>query len=363
MDIDKVQAAIITDRCTPPKGLGSAPSTIKAVIWCLRGLGAPGSDLCVHLAIVERRTCLSARAVRSVISILREFAILTLIEAPAPGRASRYRMDYKQLAEWLDDGDREAARLLDGGSTRHRSEAAHATERRHHTPPIKSTVAARSATVASDAATVAAHSATVAPDAGDIKEETAIPAKPAAAAAQLGAEQLLAAAAAGGLVDGVEEWIKLGKGAGLQVGDARQCAQALHSLGLQDREIGINALERLSERMKGGGVQNPIGLLRSFVDQRDDLESSVRANTRKRNREQRRDQFSKFVRDECTPENYERIRTRTRVILEGVLGIETTDELMPDGEFRELLNQWPTMLDFVLSRWNEIRTMQGAASV
>ena len=58
--IDGPLASKITDRAIPPKGLGAAPYTIKAVLWCLRGLGAPGKTLAFSRATIEERCCLEA---------------------------------------------------------------------------------------------------------------------------------------------------------------------------------------------------------------------------------------------------------------------------------------------------------------
>lgn len=353
--IDGGVATIITDRCIPPAGLGPSPSTLKSVLWCLRGLGMPGSDICVPASIIERRTCLSRRAVTRAMACLREHGIITQTRAPSPGQATRYVMDYERLSEWVEEGDLDAVRIRNGRTRGSRSVAPEATDREHQRPPLKSTGAPEPTSCAPESKSVASQSTV-------LKEETAYQQIPAAAAARLDAEQLLGAAAAADLVDGVEEWIKIAKGAGLEIGDARQCAQALHSLGLQDREIGINALERLSERMKGGGIKNPVGLLRSFVEQHDELESSKRELLRQRKRDAKRKDFAEFVREKCSQANYEQIQVRTEAILQGVLGIETTGELMPDGCFRQPLNGWPTMLDFVLKHWDEIRTRKAVAN-
>jgi len=358
MQIDAGQATIITDRCVPPKGLGCGQPTLKSVLWCLRGLGAPGADLCVPTSIIELRTCLSKRSVRMAIAILKEHGILEQIGTPAPGRAARYRMHYERLAEWLQPSDRVDARLKttgNGCSSRTRTDAAPALERVQDMHAIKSTGAAPAATGAAPAPSGAAPAA-------DIKEETAIPASTSSSSSAQQAEQILAAAAAGGLIFDQGEWVKEAKRVGFDSGLAGQCAHSFIELGINDRTIGIVALERLRERLSSGSVRNPLGLLRTIATRPGGPEPSQKSIKRTQAQERRRNEFIKFIQNQ-PGDAIGMLQTRTQTLIEGELGAEICSELMPDGKFRFDLINWDQMTDFILARWETIRTMRTAANV
>lgn len=358
MDISGVQASVITDRCVPPSGLGPSPSTLKLVLWCLRGLGAPGADLCIPASIIELRTCLSRRGARNAMACLREHGILTQTQPPAPNRSARYTLNYLVLADWLDEGDWEVVKSLqtksNGGTLCRRTGESGASERGHLLPPSKSTGAPPAAKGAPPAPTEA-------PPAGDIKEEAELPELPAAAAGESSgfdiAQRELAAAAAGTLVRGVEDWAKIAKTAGHDIDTATQLGGVLVAQGITDRGIGRNALERIHERVKGGGVQNPSGLLRSILGQPGGAEPSKKSIARKRAQDRKFEVFNDSVAD-CTPNQIRWIEDRVCVLLEIELGIETTAVLMPGGRFEIPLGSWPEMIRFAAFRWEEIKAMQ-----
>lgn len=164
---------------------------------------------------------------------------------------------------------------------------------------------------------------------------------------------MLAAAAAGGEVQGVEDWTKIAKAAGHERDLAAQLATVVESQGIRDRERGLNALERLSERLAGGGVKNPTGLLRTLLR---DCEPSQRSAGRKRRRDHQAGKFVEAV-HAWNLGHYDFIERRVYALLEVELGFEVARVLMPEKRFKIPLAQWRAMIDFICPRWEEIRTM------
>lgn len=251
--MDAGEASIIVDRCRPPDGLGSAPSTIKAVLWCLRGLGAPGSLISVHAEVIEDRTCLSERAVRKAMATLREHGVLDQVQAQAPGRPAGYRMNYARLAEWLSDDDRARIRLptpSNTGTRCRRTPAPNAGEHRHLMPVSDQHRHLVPPTPASGAATPASGAGVPIRTAG----ASCIPAKD--------QQQQQAAAAAAVSPD---RWEDMGRRAGLSVALAAQCADALTRRAWTDQEAAQIALERLAERQAVETPRNPVGLFLTIL--------------------------------------------------------------------------------------------------
>lgn len=351
--IDAGQATIIVDRCVPPDGLPAAPATLKAVLWCLRGLGGPGADLCVHQAEIERRTCLKARTVGKAMATLREHGIIQSIGTAAPGRPVRYRVDYARLADWLTDPqDRAAAgfgphpnKPGNVGTTCRRSPAPDADDRRHQMP------------------TSGASSAPGAPNVGtrcrrhikensckDLQENSGGGAPP------------MAAAAAGSVRVEAQEWATVARRAGLEAGLAGQCAEVLVSLGITDAELARNALERLDERVRGGGIRNPLGLLRSLLASPGGPEASQRELSRRRAREsqaKREREFGAFLHN-ITRGQEAAIRPRLLAVLER--HPDDAARLAPGGVLPAAWYQESDVREWAFAHWDEIRNMQGVAA-
>jgi len=252
---DAAAASMIVERCKPPKVPGVSQSTIKLVLLILRGLGAPGSPIvgCAHE--LEDRTCLGERAIRAAIALLRDQGMLVQLQTSAPGKAAAYMLEYGELMSWLSDEHREAVEGVitrrggrpNTGAERRRTPAPRADEHRRSAPPSNATPARGAGTPARGAATPA-HSA------GDLKEERAIRAKPAAAAAaEISVEEALGLTASAKIPDGMR----------------LQLAQVIAKRRVSDRELALVALERLCERLRDGGVKTPTGLLVSLLDEPD----------------------------------------------------------------------------------------------
>jgi hypothetical protein len=346
--IDAAQAAIIVDRCVPPSDLGIAASTLKAVLWCLRGLGAPGSELGVASGVVALRTCLSDRAVRKAIAVLRDRGILEQTSTPAPGRCARFMVNYLKLAEWLAADDRQQARIRtepspnnqpNTGTTCRRTPAPDAAEHRHHLPPSRSTPARGSATPARGAATPASGAA-------DSKEGAALPAKTSSSSS---------AAAAAAITDRWSEWDLVGRRAGLEPGLAGQAAALLVQIGHDDANTARIALERLAERVKSGSVTNPVGLLKRILEQPGGPELSRQGVARLRAAELKARQLDEFL-DRDVPEEVAELRRRVHVLATRTYGTTTADDLahraMADEELRS----------FVLEHWETLKAMRPATA-
>lgn len=353
--IDASTASIITDRAIPPQGLGAAPSSIKLVLYCLRGLGAPGAFLSVPRGVIEDRTQLGETAVKKVIRILLKAGILVQVEKPAPGRVARYQVSYVKLADWLCGADRQvvqldtvqrhagATRPRHTGATRPGSQAQRAPEHRRDAPPSDSTQA-RSARTQARRAQTPAHSAP------DYKEVTALPALPAAAA--LSATQQLANAAAAGVgVMTGEAWETLGKRAGLERDTASIAAHTLVELGIADAERGLRAMEKLAERLKSPNqVKNPTGLLRTIAARPGEPEPTTESVKRERIATQKRDRTREMLHS-YEPETLERIAQKTRIVVERRTSPEAA-ELVPDGRY--LANAPDALIDFMNAHRDEI---------
>lgn len=345
--IDASTASIITDRAIPPQGLGAAPYTIKLVLYCLRGLGAPGAFLSVPRGVIEERTQLKETAVKKVIRILLEAGILIQVEKPAPGRVARYQVSYVTLADWLCGADRQVVQLdtvqRNAGATRPRSQAQRAPEHRRDAPPSESTQAR-------SARTGARRAQTPARSAPDYKEVTALPALPAAAA--LSATQQLANAAAVGVgVMTGEAWETLGKRAGLERDTASIAAHTLVELGIADAERGLRAMEKLAERLKSPNqVKNPTGLLRTIAARPGEPEPTTESVKRDRIASQKRERTREMLHS-YEPETLERIARKTRIVVERRTSPEAA-EIVPDGRY--LANAPDAVVDFMHAHRDEI---------
>ena len=280
--MDAGEASIIVDRCRPPEGIGCAPYTLKAVLWCLRGLGAPGTDLHVYAQVIESRTCLSERAVRKAISTLKDQGVLEQVQAQAPGRPAGYRMHYQAIARWLDPEDRARVRLADPdddqptvntGTRCRRTPASDAGEHRHLVPESDQHRHLVPPTPAPSAATPASGAGVPIRTAGASCISSR---RPAAAAAKEATDAAAAAAIS------IHEWAELAKGAKLETGLAGQCAESLVTAGWTDRKAATVALERLSERLSGSDVRNPVGLFLTILKRPGGPEAS-KAEVRRQN--------------------------------------------------------------------------------
>lgn len=333
-----VQATIITDCAIPPEGLGAHPSSIKLVLYCLRGLGAPGSDLQVHQWKIEQRTQLGDRVIRTIMGILRDQAILVQTAQPAPGRPACYRMDYARLADWLTDEDRERSEIgpsSNTGTTCRRSPAPDAAEHRHDVPPNKTTPARGSATPAPDAATAAR-------DAADLKEVPAVP-----------ADSSISISAA------ADELRSLARKSGLSPEVSDSVARQLAGMGWTDLDRVRNDLERLAEAMARSSVRNPNGLLTTFLT--GPLQPSDKALKRARKAEAAERKFQEF-RAWLGSENRPTFavsdaigRQAFRLAVES-LGEAAAFELMPEGRFKgHLCSEQESVQRFVHAHWETIR--------
>ena len=171
------------------------------------------------------------------------------------------------------------------------------------------------------------------------------------------AEALLIAAAAGGSVEGVEEWARIAKSSGIEINQATQLAGVLVSQGITDREYGTNALERISERIKGGGVKNPTGLLRTMLAQPGGPERSQKSIARERARVNGAAKFAKFV--QTWDHRYARMAEELfEAYIREELGSEAASLLMPGGSFAIPLDHWIGMLTLGNQHWDQIRTIQ-----
>lgn len=365
--IDAGQATIITDRCKPPKNQTAAPSTVKSVLWCLRGLGAPGMTLSIPRGVIEDRTCLGETAVKKAQRVLLDHEILIQVGKPAPGRSAQFRLDYRKLAEWLDPSDRQIIRLdnikPNAGATRPRSQARSAPEHRRDAPASDSTPAQSAPVEINAGATRPRSQARSAPG---IKVEPALrPAKrntPAAAAARAetakdrtppDADLQLAnaAAAAAGVMD-LEAWTRIGRRAGLEIDLAGQCAHTLIELGVEDAEVGMRALERLSERLSR--IDHPPAFVRKLVAQDGGPEASKAAIRRERGAAQRRDRLLDAM-STWPRESHEVVRRKLRAHLEHELGEDVARQLMPCEQYARPLSSWTAMLDYIAVHWDAIK--------
>jgi len=342
--IDGPTASVITDRSEPPKGLAAAPLTINAVLWCLRGLSAPGQEISVSREIIEKRTGAGETAVKKALRILIGYGILIQTERPAPGRVARYRMSYARLADWLDDHDRELVELMverRHPNRRKSTQAPGAGEQGRDAPGSKSTQARGAQTQARGAQTQARG-------AGDIKEATALPAKPAAAARKLppARQQLANLAAAAAAVPDFDVWVQMGKRAGLDRDAAERCADALVQADVQDGPFGRRLLERASER--GSSIKDLGAWSSRFI--RDGAQDRTGKD---RGRENARRKMVEGV-DGFTADQADHVRRYMRELLESELGEGIASELMPLGQYATPVRAWDDMLDLMVSRWSDI---------
>ena len=288
-DIDAGTARIIVDRCRPPTGLGPAPSTLKLVLCMIRGFGAPGQDLKISTDVLMERTCLGPRAVRTCLSTLREHGILEVVDAPAPGRATTYKVHYERLADWMNPVDR--ARYVgedpperpqdthpNGGTTRRRTEASGAAERRQHAPPSESTAAPHAATAAPESVKAASGAADL-KERAEVPEESGSSSSAAAAAGAHGSEEAEARSR-----DDLEH---LANRAGLKPVVAAQCATAIAAKCPDaDTERILASLELVAERLAQGCVKSPTGFALTLIQAEHEPEPAL-ATAKRRRSEQR----------------------------------------------------------------------------
>lgn len=189
--------------------------------------------------------------------------------------------------------------------------------------------------------------------------------KPAAAAQEppaLSADQQLEnAAAAGSGFMGESDWVRLGKLAKLDRDTAAQCARSLVELGIADAETGMTALERLAERLSDGGVKTPTGLFRTLLTQQGGSEPAKATGARHRRREHERKNLRDSI-PQWEPEDYTQVQANTLGMLRRVIEPRAADELMPGGRFRQELEGWDAMLDFVVANWQEISGVKARQS-
>lgn len=339
---DSGQATIVIDRAVPPDDLGVAPRTIKLVLWCLRGLGHPGSLLAVLGDEVARRTCLDARSVRRAIAALCEAKILTQVQTPAPGRQALYSMDYTRLADWLDDTDRSQAGLGNAGRTVPRSPDAPSPERRTHRPPSGSTPDSVSGTPDFESRTADAPSGVPVRNAG----ASCIPAKTCIVVKSDD--------------DDAIDWFTIGRKAGLSDEHARTAAQALAAQGYRDIERARNDLERVADRVKSGlPVRTIPGLLLDLL--RRPMEPSAKAVKRAKAAQNAERRFQEFVAWLGSSERpsfpiSDAIGRHAFKLAVGTLGEAKAFELMPHGRFlAHLCSESEEVKRFCFAHWDELR--------
>ena len=155
-------------------------------------------------------------------------------------------------------------------------------------------------------------------------------------------------------MQGVEDWEPIAKAAGLELNLAGQAAHLLVSQGITDRAFGMNALERLAERLKSKTVTNPTGLLKSILSQPAGSEPSQKSISRERQSKKR----DAALVESCTKwdlDFYDAVQARVLYLLTTQLGDELTTALMPDGVFAIPLGQWPAMVRYVAQHWANIK--------
>ena len=247
--IDGSEATRIVDRAIPPDGLEATPGVIKSVLWCLRGLGAPGTEIGFYRDVIIRRTCWEKRSVSRAMHDLRQAGILVFVKGAAPGRPAMYRMDYERLNEWVPEDERREIQAPDGRTTGTRTGAPEAPERAH-------LVRSSESTGAPEARTGAPEARTGAPQTPDLKVVSCNTCNTGSGGS--------AAAAEDHRIDR-EAAEELTRNAGVPEPRRETLARVVAEQELSDRELVLTALERLSERMAGGRVQNPTGLLVSLL--------------------------------------------------------------------------------------------------
>lgn len=360
---DKKASQIICENVQIPADVGTNPVFVKCTLMMLRGMATPGSPISFDREELKLRTQLKKRTLELCLKALIDLGFIEQIEKPAPGRSAAYQLNHDAMIPLvpeaaLDRAERqiELIRRKRTGAPdapvepqSKRSTGAPAAPERAHPVHLSES------TGAPGAQTGAPGAQTGAPGAPDIKEEPALPAQPAAAAQphQLTAEQLLENAAAAAAVMQLDDWVRIAYLAGIERDHRRPLARIITDRGVQIAEHGRRVLERLAELMDAGQVHKPSGMLIKLLEGAQGDSESPRTERRHRRDEHRRELFMNAML-ELSPAQQRDLMGRTRKLLEGQLGIEAADELMPGGRFSKLLRDWPEMLDFMESRCEQL---------
>jgi len=149
----------------------------------------------------------------------------------------------------------------------------------------------------------------------------------------------------------------MGRRAGLELGLAGQCAELLLELGWTNQDAALVALERLEERVVGGGVENPVGLFRAILTRPGGPEPSRKAIKRRAAEEKRRAEFDLFIRT-ITHGQYEKLCRKTCAFVRSRMIPEEAEKLLgitPDQTFFELPWSGSELYEFLYDNWDEIR--------
>ncbi len=373
--IDKQASQIICENVQIPERVGTNPAFVKCTLLVLRGMATPGERISFDREELRMRTQLKKRAQELALKALIELKYLEQVEKPAHGRTAAYRINHDAMIPNVPEAalDRAEKRLSSIRQRRTGAPDAHVQDQSgggtgapaaHVKPETGAPDASEQAhqlhtskgTGAPGAQTGAPGALTGAPGAPDIKEETAIPAIPAAAAQRprdLSAEQLLANAAAAAAVMDLDGWVELARQAGIERDLRRPLAGVLVDRGVQLAEHGLSSLERLSELIAGGNVKNPNGMLIKLLEGDPELIESPKTEARHRRRAHKLERFAGWL-TSLTPFEQNSIMAKTHSILQGELGIDTVKQLMPGGRYKRRLRDWPGMLDFMHARSEEL---------
>lgn len=348
-NIEGWQASIIVDRCKPPTDTQSKQRDIKSVLWCLRGIGAPGKEIECSREVIEDRTCLSRSVVYRVIRVLLEHEILTQTRSPSPNKTAAYIVNYDKLALWLRPEDQQIVGVH-GCQADTRTGVTQRPDRVSGRDPSKSTGVSPTRTGVHQTQTGVTQTP-------DIKEVPADPAIPAPTPSPEQIDQWLTNIAVGGGAAGPRmdavEWEILGKKAKLPSDYRLSCASILATKGVQDAELGLAAMEKLADRLGSKTLNNPMGLFSTIVDGKEQTGPCAATIKRHRERDDARRQLAKNIELNWSDELKRHVYHRVRTMLADLLGEEEAS-IMAAWRARDTLLDWDAMLDFIAANWKQI---------
>lgn len=360
--IDGGIASMIIDRCQVPDDLDVKPHYIKSVLWCLRGIGAPGTQIrCVHETI-QKRTQISRSMVYRCMKELQDAKLLVQTRSAAPHQSAAYIMRYDRILDsWCEPDDQEYIRMAINRSQPGTRQRVSGGDTSKSTGPQPGRTCPEPGRTGVQRGPV-------------IKEEPAVPAEPAPPPSPSTDEidRWLLNLAAGGGAGGVgvmdqEAWERLARHAGIGVARQRErFASILVARGVQDAEIGLAALEKIKQRLSDKHVKSPEGLFTSFLDPSKDLTGECdRTRERRRIEDQERRAVAIKIREQWGEPTQRQVSRRIRAMLNTSIGEVRAQAVFKAWHTHESIRDWDAMLAFVTTHYSKLtaaKKPEGAAA-
>jgi hypothetical protein len=348
---------MIVDRCQVPEGLGAPVDRIKAVLWCLRGIGAPGSQIRCVQETVQKRTQQSRSMVYRCMKALLDTKVIVQTRSAAPNQSAAYIVRYDRMLDlWCEPEDQEYIRMAINASqpgTRKRVPDGDASK----------------STSPSPGRTRPSWGRTGVQPGPVVKEEPAIPAKPAPpptpSADEIDRWLVNTTLGGGGGEMSLGGWIKIARSAKHSVAMSDRLAAILVARGVQDAEFGLAALEKIKDRIAKNQAKSPEGLFTKFLDPANDLTGPCdQTRDRRRAAEQERRAVSIKIREQWGDAMQRQVASRIRAMLTETLGPEATEAVFASWHARAGLGDWDAMLGFIAANYSALTraTTEGAAA-